>query len=173
MASETQRTHNVLAISGQEKDVKAFLEMARSEPGYGKKQMISFAVFVPLPTEMISTNHIMENGNTLIENWCYENWGTLHDAENVFFEDSARSPVDDWAAYTICFDTSTAPLPVIEAISSRFPTLDITYSWEYMNQAVHHPQYDKFCIVGNIYSFKMRGNKKQTMTYSLIDDRTI
>ena len=164
MASALQSTVNVLSVSGPTEDVDKFLK--RTNGGIG----LSFATFIPIQSDIIAADHKEDNGSTLVENWCYKNWGTMREPENVSFEDSAQSPTNNWSAYTISFDTCMPPLPVIEEISHQFPNLKITMSWKYHNPMTAPEPYDKFYDADNsAYSFTMTNGVKQATVGSRID----
>lgn len=163
MASALQSTVNVLSVSGTTEDVDKFLK--RTNEGIG----LSFATFIPVPADIIAADHKEDNGSTLVENWCYKNWGTMREPENVSFEDSAQSPMNNWSAYTISFNTCMPPLPVIEEISRQFPNLKITMSWGYDIPMTAPEPYDKFYVADSAYSFTMMNGVKQATVGSQID----
>lgn len=165
MASALQVTRNMLRVTGPLVDVKAFKEMAESKPEYGNKQVLSFAAFIPVPPELITNNYKTENGSTVIENWCFTHWGTMHDATNLWFCDSGNSGLG-WGTYCIEFTTCMPPFPVIEAISKKFPLLDVNFGWKYKNPIPDDEFHTKFHVTDDIYGFEMRNGVTQPSKWS-------
>jgi hypothetical protein len=130
---------NDLTITGPSKDVDAFFEFAKGkmkpEDGEEQELLLDFNKFVPMP-ETITRDMITEEPwRTWMEDthrgddelwwyWRVQHWGTKWQPQGCqFTEDGWDNPVE--RCETITFDTAwSPPLPVVLAMSKKFPTLE-------------------------------------------------
>lgn len=128
--------NNVVTITGSSNDVQAFLDhiaivpkFAEHEQGETPKNTFSFHSFVT-PKDMTLEEYLGVDSNGM-----GRSGGKWYDWNNIHWNtkwDACHAEVDSSPGeVTLRFDTAWgAPSPVIEAMSAKFPNLDIQVWWE-------------------------------------------
>ena len=133
---------NDLTITGPEKDVYAFFGHALGKNEDGEPLVLDFNKFVPQPGTITrdliqdppwSIVAAMRPDDELWYYWRLHHWGTTRQPDSIQVEGAEVSEAglvgisvyDGEAEVMVTFDTAAgSPLPVILAMSRKFPTLE-------------------------------------------------
>ena len=126
---------NLLTIDGDRQRVIAAYESIKSTAD--ESGLIDFEKIIPMPPEIFRGNPLTNNQGEIIGYGTSAADEEKYGAENCAINWSRKHWGTKWNSYDNClrgnsiyFETAwSAPLPVIEALSARFPDLTVTLEW--------------------------------------------